>query len=204
MAFVSLLMPWWTVTATVPVIGLGNSTAIDFPMYLYATSTGVLANPPSQVVIFDLWFCWIALALVTLAGILAIVGSTVTGRGKLILLIGGVVALLSIVLFAIGLETELSATGSGLDLFKTASGTWGTLTAYLSFGFWGALVAGATMLVAAMRSGVMTTAFPVTVQPRAPEVAPIGHHVAEVTRDFSPAVQARCRTEGHTPTSFRS
>jgi len=138
----------------------------------------------------NLWFCWVTLALVALAGILAIVGSMIIGKGNRILLIGGVIGLLSIVVFAIGLQIELSTAGSGLDLFKTASGTWGTLATYLSFGFWGALVAAVTMLVAAMRGGAMATAPPWTVQPYAPEVAPIGPRVAEATQEFGPAVQA--------------
>ena len=189
-AFASLVMPWWNMTASVPITGLGNSTAIDFPLYLYSTSASLLANPPSQVISLNLWFCWVTLALVALAGILAIVGSVIIGKGNRILLIGGVIGLLSIVVFAIGLQIELSTAGSGLDLFKTASGTWGTLVTYLSFGFWGALVAAVTMLVAAMRGGAMATAPPWTVQPYAPEVAPIGSRVGDATQEFGPAVQA--------------
>jgi len=189
-AFASLVMPWWNMTASVPIVGLGNSTAIDFPLYLYSTSASMLANPPSQVISLNLWFCWVTLALVALAGILAIVGSIIIGKGNRILLIGGVIGLLSIVVFAVGLQIELSNAGSGLDLFKTASGTWGTLATYLSFGFWGALVAAVTMLVAAMRGGAMATVPPLTVQPYAPEVAPIGSRVAEATQEFGPAVQA--------------
>jgi hypothetical protein len=189
-AFASLVMPWWNMTASVPIVGLGNSTAIDFPLYLYSTSASLLANPPSQVISLNLWFCWVTLALVGLAGILAMAGSMIIGKGNRILLIGGVIGLLSIVVFAIGLQSELSTAGSGLDLFKTASGTWGTLATYLSFGFWGALVAAVTMLVAAMRGGAIATAPPRTVQPYAPEVAPIGTRVAEATQEFGPAVQA--------------
>lgn len=181
-------MPWWTATASIPVIGLGNSTAIDFPLYLYEASASVLGNPPSQVVTLNLWFCWTALALAALAALLAIVGSAVSGKGKRILVIGGVVALISVVVFAIGLQNELSRTGSGLDLFKTASGTWGTLTTYLSFGFWGAFVAAAIMFVAARRSAVIATAPPVTTQPRAPEVAATEPRVPETAQGPSPAV----------------
>jgi hypothetical protein len=164
-------MPWWNVSATVPVIGLGNSTAIDFPLYLHEVSAGVLGNPPSQVIILGLWFCWAALALTALAGLLAIVGSVRADKGRRILLISGVIAVISVIVFAVGLQDDLSRTGSGLDLFKTASGSWGTITAYLSFGFWGALVSAATMLAAGMRRGAITTAAPPTFQPRQPEGA---------------------------------
>ena len=162
MAFASLVMPWWTATASVPVVGLGNSTAIDFPLYLYEASASVLANPPSQVVTLDLWFCWATLALVALAGILAVVGSVMIGKGKWVLLIGGVLALLSTVVFAVGLWTELSRVGSGLDLFKTVTENWGTISTRLSFGFWGGLIAGVVMLLAAVRSRAIATAPPVT------------------------------------------
>jgi hypothetical protein len=189
-AFASLAMPWWNMTASIPMVGLGNSTAIDFPLYLYSNSTRLFANPPSQVISLNLWFCWVTLALVALAGILAIVGSIMVGKRNRILLVGGVIGLLSIVVFAIGLDIELSTAGSGLDLFKTASGTWGTLATYLSFGFWGALVAAVTTLVAAMRGGATATAPPWTAQPYAPEVAPIGPRVTEATQEFGPAVQA--------------
>jgi uncharacterized integral membrane protein len=150
LALASLVMPWWTATATVPVIGLGNSTAIDFPLYLYKASANVLASPP-RIVTLDLWFCWATLALAALAALWAIVGSAVSGRGKWMLVIGGVIALISIIVFAVGLQNELSRTGSGLDLFEMVSSSWGTFTTYLSFGFWAALVAAATMLGAARR-----------------------------------------------------
>ena len=183
----SLVMPWWTATATVPVIGLGNSTAIDFPLYLYKASANVLANPPPRIVALDLWFCWATLALAALAALWAIAGSAVSGRGKWMLVIGGVVALISIIVFGVGLENELSRTGSGLDLFDMVSSNWGTITTYLSFGFWAALVAAATMLGAAKRSRISKAAPSVAVQPGAPGVAAVGHYVAELTRDVGPA-----------------
>jgi hypothetical protein len=180
-------MPWWNITAIIPIMGLGNSTAIDFPLYLYSTSANIIVNPSTQVMSLDLWFCWVTLSLVASAGILAIVGSIVIGKGNRILLVGGVVGLLSIVIFVIGLQTELSALGSGLDLFTMASGPWGMLTAYLSYGFWGALVAAVTMLVAATRGGVKRTAPQAAIEPHAPEVAPIS--TAEATREVEPVAQ---------------
>jgi hypothetical protein len=94
------------------------------------------------------------------------------GKGKWVLLIGGVLAMLSTVVFAVGLWTELSRVGSGLDLFKTVTENWGTISARLSFGFWGGLIAGVVMLLAAVRSRAIATAPPVTVQSHAPEVLP--------------------------------
>jgi hypothetical protein len=188
-AFASLTMPWWNITAIIPIMGLGNSTAIDFPLYLYSTSASIIVNPSTMVVSLDLWFCWATLPLVVSAGIFAIVGSIAIGKGNRILLVAGVVGLFSIVIFAIGLQTELSALGSGLDLFTMASGPWGRLTAYLSYGFWAALLATVAMLVAATRGSVRRAAHPSAIEPYTPEVAPIGPDTAEATRDTEPVAQ---------------
>lgn len=174
-AFITLILPWWTAAATLPVTSLATIQLyypLRFSLYLYEASASFVANPAlyTKVVTLDLWFCWVTLALVALAGILAIVGSVRPGKGKRILVIGGLVALVSIVVFAVGLESELSRTGSGLDLFNTVTGTWGTLSTYLSLGFWSGLIAGAIMLIAARRSSVIAAAPLVTVQSRAPEV----------------------------------
>jgi hypothetical protein len=175
-AFASLFVPWWTATATVPVTSLGTIKLyypLEFSLYLYEASASFVANPAlytNKVVTLALWFCWVTLALAALAGILAVVGSVRPGKGKWILVIGGLVALVSIVVFAVGLEIELIATGSGLDLFDTITGSWGTLSTYLSLGFWSALIAGAIMLFAASRSSLIAAAPLLTVQSRAPEV----------------------------------
>ena len=174
-AFVSLVMPWWTVTASVPATGLGT-TAMDFPLYLYNGSAGFLANPP-QVISLDPWFCWLTLALVALAGILAVVGSVRPGKGKRILILGGVTALLSLVVFGVALQYELSTMGSGVDLFSSVVAAWGTLSAYLSFGFWGGLIAAATILFAAKKSTAMATVPPVTAQPFPSEAVPTEPYV---------------------------
>jgi hypothetical protein len=150
----------------------------------------MLANPPSQVISLNLWFCWAVLGLLALAGVLAIVGSVMMGKGNRILLVGGVIDLLSVAVFAIGLQNELSTVASGLDLFKTASGSWGTLATYLSFGFWGALVAGVAMLVAATRGGAAVIAPPFAVLPHGPEVAPIGARLGESGQELGPNGQA--------------
>jgi hypothetical protein len=189
-AFASLTMPWWNITAIIPIMGLGNSTAIDFPLYLYSTSASIIVNPSTLVVYLDLWFCWVTLPLVASAGIFAIVGTVATGKGNRILLIGGFVGLFSIIIFAIGLQTELSALGSGLNLFTMASGPWGRLTAYLSYGFWAALLATVAMLVAATRGSVKRVAPPSAIEPYTPEVAPIGPDTARSTRDIEPVAQA--------------
>jgi hypothetical protein len=103
----------------------------------------------------------------------------------LALLIGLIVALLSIGVFVIGLQDQLSRVGSGLDMFKMASGSWGTLVAYPSFGFWAVLVAVATMLAATVRRGAVGTLVPATVPPRGSGVVPMGSTAAETAQGFS-------------------
>jgi hypothetical protein len=197
-AFASLSMPWWNMTARIPIMGLGNSTVIDFPLYLYSTSASIIVNPSTQVVSLDLWFCWATLALVASAGILAIVGSMVIRQGNRILLVAGMIGLISIIVPAIGLQNELTALGSGLDLFTMASGPWGALIAYLSYGFWGALVAAVTMLVAATRGRVKRTA-PLETEPHALEAAPFGPRIAEPTRDVEPVAQVSAAAHAGRP-----
>jgi hypothetical protein len=192
-AFASLTMPWWNITTIIPIMGLGNSTAIDFPLYLYSTSASIVAIPSTQIVPLDLWFCWVALPLVASAGILAIVGSIAIGRGKRILLLAGVVGLLSIVVFAIGLQSGLSDIGSGLDLFTMASGPWGMLTAYLSYGFWTTLAAAITMLVAATRERTRRTAPQSTIEPHAPEATLTEPLAAETAEELEGARLGRPR-----------
>lgn len=97
----------------------------------------------------------------------------------MLLVVAGLAALISLVVFVIGLQNELTRTGSGLDLFKTASAAWGTLTTYPSFGFWATLMAAATMLVAATEHRGMTAARPVAVEQRASEIALTDPHGSE-------------------------
>ena len=146
-AFISLALPWWTMTMSAEVMGIRVSS--DVSVYLYQVTASAMGA--SVTVTMELWYGWAALALIVIAGIAAIVGSLIIGRtGKMILIVGGILALLSIIIFAAGLQGELSKAPpvSGfpaVDLFS--SGSWGFMgvsmdySSYLSFGFWTALVA---------------------------------------------------------------
>ena len=128
---------------------VGIRVSADVSVYLYQASASAMGV--SQIVAMELWFGWAALALVVIAGIAGIVGSVIVGKtGKLILIVAGILALLSIIIFAAGLQSELSteAPVSGfpeVGLFSSGSydfmGASMDYSTYLSFGFWLALVA---------------------------------------------------------------
>jgi hypothetical protein len=99
-----------------------------------------------------LWFGWLSLALILVAGTLGIIGGIKQVRH--ILLAGGSCALFSTVVFAIGLLIELPAMAFMRESPKALFffGKYGlspfTFSIYLSFGFWLALVSGILMLFA--------------------------------------------------------
>lgn len=136
LAFVSIALPWWTMSVTV------DSTSESWSVYLYqqTVSTGTAPN-------LNMWYAWAALGIIVISGILLIVGS-VTSMGKKLLVGGGVLALISIIIFAVGLQMDLSDLFSGtVGLFSAPS----PASAYLTFGFWLALVAMILAFVAYVR-----------------------------------------------------
>lgn len=150
-AFISLVLPWWAMTLSASALGFSYSATVSiYPYQATASTMGF-----SSTVSVNLWYGWAALALIIVGGILGIAGSLVT-KGRIVILVGGLLALLSIIIFAVGLQSELSQPlGFGLpqaSLFS--SGTYAGLAnyvAYLSFGFWIALVSAIIMLVASAR-----------------------------------------------------
>ncbi|MEM2568143.1 MAG: hypothetical protein QXH20_06730 [Candidatus Bathyarchaeia archaeon] len=95
---------------------------------------------------------------------MGILGSIISGK-RTILTIGGILALLSVIIFAVGLQSELSqgmsippmGTGTpiqlpALGLFSSGTfsfmGATANYSTYLSFGFWLALIAAIIMLAA--------------------------------------------------------
>ncbi|MEM3459152.1 MAG: hypothetical protein QXN36_00985 [Candidatus Bathyarchaeia archaeon] len=141
LAFISIALPWWTVSYS----GAGISLSSDLYLYNVGTVSGLT---------LEAWFVWAALALIIIGGILAIVGSIIA-KGKTILLGGGILALLSIIIFAVGLQMELSRLGAPFGLFSSFSETLGEITVtystYLSYGFWIALVAAIIAFVSFMK-----------------------------------------------------
>lgn len=145
LAFISLALPWWTLSMSTT----GVPISVDVSVYLYQVTTAGLT------VTMELWYAWAALAFVIIGGLLGIVGS-VTALGRKLLIAGGVLALLSIIIFAAGLQNELSKIPvTGIGLFSSGSysymGVSLNYSTYLSFGFWLALVAAIIMFVASRK-----------------------------------------------------
>lgn len=147
-------------------IGIGVSTDVSiYPHQVTASAMGA-----SATVTMDLWFGQAALALIVIAGIVAIVGSLIIGKmGKMILIFAGILALLSIIILAAGLQGELSKAPpvSGFpEVGLFSNGSWSFMGAsmnyqsYLSFGFWVALIAAVMAFIALSRHP--------TVRPEAP------------------------------------
>jgi hypothetical protein len=164
--FISLALPWWMMNLSPSGTNVGYSGNVAIYPY---QATASLSPPGSSIVIrTDIWYGWVALALVILGGLLGIAGSLLRGA-RVLLVGGGLLALLSIIIFAVGLQSDLSnstfAEGwPALGLF--VSGNFGgyAYTTYLSFGFWLALAATIIMLFASLRKPKMiaTTAPPPT------------------------------------------
>ena len=165
-AFISLALPWWTMTMSAEAMGMKVSADVSvYPYQATAEAMGV-----SQSVAMELWFGWAALALIVLAGVAGIVGSLIIGKtGKMILVVSGILALLSIIIFATGLQGELSkvAPVSGfpvVSLFSSGSysfmGASMDYSAYLSFGFWLALIAAILAFIALLKHPMAPTTAP--------------------------------------------
>jgi hypothetical protein len=152
-AFISLALPWWTMTLTFSYMGI--SRAAYMSLYLYQAKTTAVGWSAGGHL--DLWFGWVSLALVVSGGLLGVVGSLLR-QGKMIL-VGGALALASMTVFAVGLQSEIwnapinpwgyllpgiFSSGS-IDLGGLSSADYAT---YLSFGFWVTLAASIMMLVA--------------------------------------------------------
>ncbi len=129
---------------------MGIKVSSDVSIYPHQATASAMGT--SATVAVDLWFGQAALALIVIAGIAAIVGSLIIGKtGKMILTVAGILALLSIIIFAAGLQGELSKAPpvSGFpEVGLFSSGSWSFIggasmnyQSYLSFGFWLALIA---------------------------------------------------------------
>jgi hypothetical protein len=171
-AFISLALPWWTVTMSAEFMGIKVSADVSvYPSQATASALGI-----SQSVAMNLWFSWATLALIVTAGVAAIVGSLIIGKtGKIILMVAGILMLLSIIIFASGLQSELSKGVPAIGFPKVglfSSGSWSFFgvsmpmdySSYLSVGFWLALVAAILAFISLLKHPVAP--------PPAPPAAP--------------------------------
>jgi hypothetical protein len=147
-AFISLTLPWWTITRS-----LTGLPSFSESLSIYPYQVTHIVEGASVAVTIDIWYGGAALALIIFGGFLGIVGSLVRTT-RMILAAGGVLALLAIIVFALGLQSELS-NGTliqgypAMGLFSSGMmGGYVDYSAYLSYGFWLALVSAVIMLVA--------------------------------------------------------
>lgn len=148
LAFISLVLPWWTLRLSVSIVSFDMSL---YPYQFTAVGVPVTAGVP--------WYCWVALALIVVGGVLGIVGS-ITRYGRRLVAAGGALSLLSIIVFAVALQLDLMQGASelailgvtGLGIFSSGTITFMSqsfsYSTFLSFGFWLALVSAIVLFVA--------------------------------------------------------
>jgi hypothetical protein len=158
LAFVSLALPWWTMSISNSLATYGN-LSFDISVYPYMAGMSELDMTGG----LSLWYGWVALALIIIGGLLSIISSLQRGRAKL-LSIGGALVLASILIFAVGLQIDFLNVPptEGTPAFALfGSGTLSesdynvSYTAYLSFGFWIALAAAILLFVASRKKPVV-------------------------------------------------
>jgi len=157
-AFISYALPWWTFSQT----GLAG-----FPSEASLYINEAAANFPASM---NLWYAWTALVLVIVAATFGIIGSLLQST-RIVLLVGGVFAIIAVVIFAGGLQNQLSYLGSSfwgvseaptINLFSSGSFSYLAIytidyTTYLSFGFWLALIGAILMFIACRRGPAEAT-----------------------------------------------
>ena len=150
-ALIGLVLPWWTMTLSMTV---GMNLSYSASIYLYqTTASGIGTSVTGQM---NLWYGWVAFALLVLGALFGIAGSLIKARVMLVL--GGVLALLSIIVFAAGLQNDLSSSSSlsSVGLFSSGSFFGSSYTTYLSFGFWLALIGAIVVLAASLKKPKVT------------------------------------------------
>ena len=163
-AFISLILPWWTMSVSYSIFSVSYS--VDVSIYLYQTTTGAIT-----FALANSWYLWAALALVIIGALLALAGS-VMGKGRMMLIGGGALTIIGIIVFAAGLMMDLSNVSgfSGIGLFNSgtiSAGEFGSMnfSTYLSYGFWLALVAAIIMFIGAFWKPKEKMATPPTAPP---------------------------------------
>jgi hypothetical protein len=132
LAFVSIALPWWT------------ESLFGFNYDLKLFDQG---NFPT----LNYWYGWLALLLLVIGGILGLAGS-VMSNGKKTVMGGAILALIAIIIFPIGLQTDLMRLNAPFGVFFSGTISGVGYSTYLSYGFWFALVAAIIMFVAVLYS----------------------------------------------------
>ena len=160
LALASLASSWFSITAN----SVDQSSHMSFTAYLYQIQGSVNGIPATAFP--AIWFVMAALALTIVAAFGCLTGSFLLGRkGQLLLLMAGISALLSTVVFGAGLlnsEYANSAVEPGAIMKLFASHAFGQTTAEvamqraydvtwsLSNGFWMAIVTAIMAFVGAL------------------------------------------------------
>jgi len=149
LAFISLALPWWVVNISSSEMGYPYSAVGTVYLYQYSVSIfGVGAIVSSNLPLH--WYATTALVFLILSGLLGLIGYFIVSGRKVALALGGILALFSIIIFSVGLQNDISNGAvsnypTGASLFSSGSysllGVSINYSAYLSFGFWLALVA---------------------------------------------------------------
>jgi len=180
-AFISLALPWWTMTMSAEALGIEISADVSVHTYDARASVKGLGLEASESIVdgFSIWYGYTALAFIIIAGVAGIVGSLIVGKnGRMILVVAGILALLSIIIFAAGLQSELSKlteateeTMPGLpevSLFSSGSysfmGASMDYSTYLTFGFWLALIAAILAFISLLKHPMAPPAAPPTTE----------------------------------------
>ena len=96
---------------------LGESLSYSYSMYPYQTTASGYGM--TTIIQMNYWYGWAAFALLVVGAVLAIALSLIP-RARLILTLGGILAVLSLTVFAVGLWHDLSTSGiSGLGVFSS-------------------------------------------------------------------------------------
>ena len=131
LAFISIVLPWYSLTSS---YGSLNYSLLDFINAVQVS-----------------WYVWGALALIVIGGLLGLLGSFIIGRnGKNLLMVAGILAILSPIIFAGGFVSE------GATLFGSVLG----VTYFLSAGFFLALIAGILMFISLKKHPMVAEAVP--------------------------------------------
>ena len=148
LAVASLAMPWLSATMTSD----DNTVKMQFNAYLYQVQGTV--NGTSANAFPNLWFIYGALALTVLVVAGSLAGSLLSGRrGLLLLLLAGILSLLAMTVFGVGLSTSnfgnvADEPKMAMDLFPSnafgmtsadAMQNWYDISWFFSYGFWLAL-----------------------------------------------------------------
>lgn len=138
-----LLLPWFTVTTT-QTNSSGATVTAEYTVYLYQVTTNV--NGVEQATQLHVWFGLSTLILLSVTGVGCFIGSLRNGKkGRLILVFTGILAMVSVMTFAVSLQNNMLAPQSSMPGYAASifqSGTW-----QMASGFWVALFAGVVNLV---------------------------------------------------------